>query len=144
MQSLRYSALALSLALAAFSTGCDFGPKMAGVTGTVTLDGNPAAGLQIEFHPKEAGQGTTAMGFTDTKGAYKLGYPGGKTGAPVGEYRVSITPSDLALMGDVTEKPDENKAKTSIPACYNSKTTLRVEVTPGENTANFDLKSAGE
>ena len=135
MQIAKYFGFGFALTLMMFAVGCDSGPQMGTVTGTITLDGAPAPSLEVSFNPVTAGTGTTALAYTDASGNYKLTYPGGKTGAPVGEYKVSISPA---------ETDGEAKAPASIPACYNTETTLTFTVAAGENTANFDLKSAGE
>lgn len=134
MQTAKYFVSGLAVAFLVSATGCDSGPKMGTVTGTVTLDGEPAAHLEVSFNPKTAGTGTTALGYTDSNGAYNLSYPGGKTGAPVGDYSVSIVGAELS---------DEGNPPVAIPACYNTETTLSFSVAPGENTANFDLESSG-
>lgn len=135
MQKAKYHVVCLALAFLVSAVGCDSGPEMGTVTGTVTIDGEPTAHLEVSFNPKTAGTGTTALGYTDSSGVYKLSYPGGKTGAPLGDYNVSIVGAEL---------DDESEGPIAIPACYNSQTTLSFTVAPGSNTANFDLKSSGE
>lgn len=127
----------LALALLVMAVGCDSGPEMGEVTGIVTIDDEPTANLEVSFDPKVAGSGTTAIGYTDASGAYQLSYPGGKIGAPLGEYSVSIVAAEM-------DEEEEAGPPISIPACYNSETTLSHTVTAGVNTANFNLKSAGE
>lgn len=109
---------------------------MAAVTGTVTIDGQPAKGLEVSFNPKDPSLGTTAMGYTDASGNYSLSYPGGKTGAPVGEYSVAIVAAEL--------DEEEGAKPVSIPAAYNTETTLAATVQSGENKIDFDLKSEGK
>lgn len=134
MQTVKYCAFGLALATMVLSLGCGSGPKMGTVSGTVTIDGKPAANLEVSFDPKEAGSGTTALGYTDASGVYKLSYPGGKTSPPVGEYTVSIVAAEV---------DGEAAPAAAIPAIYNTATTLTFTVNAGENTANFDLKSSG-
>ncbi|MFW6171395.1 MAG: hypothetical protein ACODAD_12960 [Planctomycetota bacterium] len=119
-------------ALAAFAllAGCDSGAQMGQVSGTVTLDGEPAPSLEVSFEPKDPSLGTTAMGYTQDDGSYQLHYPGSQTGAPVGEYSVSISPAET----------DAQTPPPSIPPKYNTETELSFTVEPGENTANFDLE----
>lgn len=135
MRLSKYFAFGFLSAIVVLAIGCDSGPKMGTVSGTVTMDGEPAANLEVSFNPKEAGSGTTAIGYTDASGTYHLSYPGGKTGAPVGDYGVSIVPA---------ETDGEGGSPISVPACYNTATTLSYTVNAGENTANFELKSAGK
>lgn len=133
MQTAKYLIFGFALALVGFTLGCgSAGPEMGTVTGTVTLDGSPAANLEVSFDPKAAGSGTTAIGYTDASGAYKLSYAGGKTGAPLGEYNVSIVAAEM---------DDADAPPVSIPARYNSNTELSFTVAAGDNTADFPLKS---
>lgn len=103
---------------------------MGKVTGKVTLDGQPTKDLQVSFNPKDANLGTTAVGYTKEDGAYELRYPGDKTGAPVGEYSVSIVPAEI---------DDINAVRPVIPPKYNSATELSRTVVKGDNEFNFEL-----
>jgi len=123
------------VAVVVFAVGCG-GEPTATVTGKVTIDGRPVANLEVSFNPKEAGTGTTALGFTDADGNYKLSYPGGKTKIPVGEYTVSIVPAE-------TDEA-QSRPPVIIPPCYNTATKLTASVKPGANTIDFPLKSSGE
>lgn len=135
MQSQKYFSLAVVFA-AAFTlmAGCDRGPKMGTVNGTVTLDDRPVANLEVTFNPKDPSLGTSAIGYTQADGTYSLYYPGSKLGAPVGEYTVSI-------VGSEGGEEEDAGPPVSVPARYNAKTTLSFTVKPGENTADFSLAS---
>jgi hypothetical protein len=85
--------LSMSLVLVAFVGGCNRGPaspKLLPVHGTVTLDGKPLSGVVVTFTPIGSTQGGGASCFTDSSGQYELLDRSGKTGAPVGAYRVSV------------------------------------------------------
>ena len=122
----------LSLVLVSF--GCGGGPKMNEVSGKITINGQvPTNMLEILFIPVEANKLGTANGGTDANGSYKLFYPGGKQGAPAGEYDVEIT-----VMPDSV---GEGQKEIRIPSKYNTKTTLKATVKPGVNeNVNFDLE----
>lgn len=120
-----------ALAAFAFLAGCDSGPEMGQVSGKVTINGEPAPSLEVSFDPKDPSLGTTAIGYTQDDGTYTLHYPGNQTGAPVGEYNVSIAPAET----------DSETPPPSVPAKYNTETELSFTVEPGENTANFELES---
>lgn len=70
---------------------------MGQVTGQVTLDGKPVAGLFVTFHPlMRVGElnATTrqAMGETDSEGRYSLSTKTPGDGAALGKHRVVLTP----------------------------------------------------
>ena len=118
--------VALAASLAA---GCSGGLNE--VTGTVTLDGKPVKGLEVNFEPIDPGIGTTATGYTQADGSYKLHYPGDKTGAPAGEYRVRIAGGE-----NDGEGPPIRVAKK-----YNKDSELKATITSGANVHNFEVTS---
>ena len=98
----------------------------------VRHDGQPLEGAEVKFVP-ESFLGTdykTATGVTDQNGVAMMSVPtdpqAGPPGVPPGFYRVEITKSGL-----------------KIPAKYNSRTILGVEVALDSETArigaHFDL-----
>jgi hypothetical protein len=98
--------------------------QLGSVSGQVTKGGQPQANVWLEFKP-EHGRPSTAR--TDANGRYTLSYTGQKPGALVGRHKVRLgTGGEVNGYGDV--KPE---------------TELRsedVEVKPGSNTLNFELK----
>jgi lysophospholipase L1-like esterase len=91
------------------------------LSGIVTLDGKPLANGTVTIHRGEKTASTTKVG---PKGTFTLvgKLPGGLV--PAGSYSVSINGK-------------------SVPARYSEreKSSLRVQLRPGENAINFDLKS---
>jgi hypothetical protein len=73
------------------------------------------------------------MGYTQADGTYKLHYPGDKTGAPSGDYTVTITGGD---------KGSEGGSPVRVASQFNSKSQLTATVKSGKNTFNFDVTSA--
>ena len=61
------------------------------VSGTVTLDGEPAEGVTVAFVPN--GEGREAYGMTNAQGRFVLTVPGTEagSGAVPGEYSVTFT-----------------------------------------------------
>ncbi len=120
-----------------FCVGCgDSGgsdqPELGTVSGIVTLDSQPLAGVIITFEPEK---GRASNGKTDASGNYELAYLSDAAGAVIGNHTVSIsTPQEAPT-------PPGETYKDPIPAKYNSKTTLKEEVKAGANTINFDLSS---
>lgn len=120
-------------------------PELGTVNGTVTLDGQPLAGVAVVFQPDN---GRPSRGMTDAQGKYELIYIRQTKGAKVGPHRVEIAPSED---GGVEETEGDSEggstagskpaAKSKIPARYNSKSELNVQVKSGDNKLNFELKS---
>ncbi len=112
--------------------GCGFGPDVGEVTGTVTLDGNPVPGLEVNFVPIETSLGTTATGYTQATGEYQLFLPGKKKKTPVGDYTVRIVAAEI-------DEPDGSPIR--IPAKYNVQSQLKATVTSGAQQHDFELTS---
>ncbi|HEV7282141.1 MAG TPA: carboxypeptidase-like regulatory domain-containing protein [Pirellulaceae bacterium] len=114
----------ISAVLLATTVGC--GPTLGSVSGTVTMDGQPVEGVQLDFEPVEGGAGAT--GFTDEQGNYGLMFPGRQEGAPPGEYFVRLTGA---------ERDDAEPLK--IPTKYNVESDLKRTVEAGSNDFDFEI-----
>ena len=116
--------------------------KLAPVSGTVTLAGEPLAGGVVSFQPiatagSDVGPGST--GRLDDEGRFVLLGPDGAHGAVVGEHWVRIyshSPESPAVDDvDASETTQER-----VPVHYNYRTTLRFHVPPsGTQSADFQL-----
>ena len=104
-------------------------PPLGKVTGHVTVNGEPLAGVIISFKPEV---GRAAAGLTDANGFYRLQYVQGVNGAKVGTSTVSFS------------WPTGSSGSVAIPEKYGSKSTLSEEVTSGSNTFDFDLEIESE
>lgn len=122
-------------------------PDLGQVTGTITLDGKPLAGVAVVFQPDD---GRPARGTTNSEGQYELTYIRDTKGAKVGPNRVEIAPSeegeeeaDVEYGDDEVQSAPNRSAskKPAVPARYNTKSELKVDVKPGENTFDFQLES---
>jgi hypothetical protein len=127
-RTLRSCAALAALAVVTFS-GC--GVKLAEVTGTVTVNGKPAAGLDVVFEPQSP-KGPPSFGVTKADGTYELKSRGRKKGAIIGTHRVSVNQGDVA----------EGVIPLTIPPKYNLKSELTTEVKSGANTYNIDIVGA--
>ncbi|MBI1348941.1 hypothetical protein GC163_21930 [bacterium] len=123
--------------------GTDFAPKLAPVTGTITVDGKPAEGLLVTFEPQidnsssskeKSIVGKPSLATTDTTGKYELSYSGGGKGAIVGKHLVRV--SAVEALG-----ADAPPAKFKIPDRYNTFSGLIEEVKDGPNTFDMDIKT---
>jgi hypothetical protein len=123
--------------------GC--GGRVAPVSGTVTLNGQPLPNALVSFQPiapeggKAAGPGST--GTTNEKGEFSLKTAAGQTGAYVCKHRVIISVVSAKPGGDDKRRggpPMEEK----VPARYNNKSELTFDVpSGGTRDAKFELKS---
>lgn len=112
-------------------------PKLAEVTGVITLDGKPVKAANVTFEPEavgENGRRRASSGTTERDGTYKLQYNPNALGATLGKHKVTIM--------KMSDNPDE-AGKHLVPPKYNDSNTsgLTAEVTQGENKFDFELKS---
>jgi hypothetical protein len=105
-------------------------PEIAPVAGRVTMDGQPLAGVSVVF---ESERSVLSFGNTDADGRYKLSYIRSAKGAGLGKNIVRIS---TPTMG-----PTSPLHKDSIPAIYNTQSTLAAAVVKGRNVFNFALES---
>lgn len=122
------------LILAASLAGCSVDQE--GVSGVVTLDGQPLSKAEVVFTPTEGGRPATAM--TNESGKYDLVYTIDQRGAPAGEYivRIRTATTTTGEDGRDVQSPEQ------VPANYNQQSELIVEVKEGaSNQFDFDLES---
>jgi hypothetical protein len=122
-------------------------PKMAPVSGVVTMDGKPLVGATVGFLP-ETGKGSTEMpvtssGKTNDKGEYTLRTAAGQDGAMVGKHKVTISLQAPEIVeGDRRRPRGGSRLADKVPPRYNTNSELKCEVPEGGKTdANFALKS---
>lgn len=120
-------------------------PELGQVTGVITLDEKPLAGVAVVFQPEN---GRPARGMTNAEGKYELTYIRQTKGTKIGPNRVEIAPSEEGEGAEEVESGDKEtqtakskSGKPVVPSRYNVKTELKADVKPGKNTFNFDLKS---
>jgi hypothetical protein len=125
--------------------GCGGGPDLATVSGKVTYDGKPLENATVGFYPLGAHSDILSSGRTNANGEYSLTVVGsGKSGAVVGDHRVSI--SVEPEQAGTSDLPADKQAKTRptrIPSKYQgSESQLKCTVpSGGKKDADFELKS---
>jgi hypothetical protein len=148
MAALRIAGIALALAAA----GCNRGPQLAHVTGTVTVDGKPIAGGTITFVPAK---GKAAIGSIGPDGRYTLTTFTADDGAIVGDHKVTIhaTKVGTGSMGYASLEDEVKGAKGKIlvpgrvdwvvPERYSSLATtdLTAAVHSGDQSIDFTVPS---
>jgi hypothetical protein len=125
--------------------GCQPTSRVAPVSGRVTLDGKPLAGVHVSFEPiapegkLDAGGGSYAI--ADADGKYKLlMVDGGRTGAVVGKHRVQFTAR--SQVPDDVDLPVRPPPSVMVPDKFNRNSTLTFDVpADGTSAANFELES---
>jgi hypothetical protein len=130
---LRYGILSLMTIIVLGLSGCEKGPKLVPVTGTVTLDGKPVETAGLLFLPVDS-SGTPGNGETDAQGRFQL-KTRSQVGAQVGKYYVGIVKSVYS---------NSPKPKWLTPQKYSDAKTsgLTAEVTAdGKNDFEFKMTS---
>lgn len=79
------------------------GPSLVPVTGSVTVDGKPANGATVIFHPTDKEQKLIPAASTDDGGKFKLA-TSTKVGAPVGSYDITVIWPDPSVQPSPAEK----------------------------------------
>ena len=146
MKNLFYSLLALCL-LGTF-VGCgDKAIKTEGVTGTISIDGEPTADVNVYFIPVDS-NGSSGYAKTDENGVYQLQTlaGAGNAGTTPGKYLVKFDYRIAVQNGTMIENGEEKPTFDSVRAiadkwCDEKTSGVEVEVVPGANTFDFDLTS---
>lgn len=125
----------LSIALLGSLFGCQRGPALGTVTGTVKVNGQPLPYAYVVFQPIDP-PGAYGSAYADETGEYVLQFSRARAGAPVGTHSVSIR----AARGEELDEGDVKLARIQIPEKYNSASELKREVKPGSNVHDFDLE----
>jgi hypothetical protein len=128
-----------SLAACFWLTGCS-GAKLPGVSGKVTMDGNPVDKATVVFNPIGE-SGRPAIGTTNSSGNYSLMFSSQTKGIKPGKYQVTIRTYSEPVDDGSGEMVGESRPET-IPDAYNAKTTLEADVPADGGTFNFELKSS--
>ena len=91
MQRWRWCAF-IGLIVAVTAGGCSSGNAVTDVEGTVTLNGQPLEGAQVQFlpDPVEGTTGPRSLGATDAQGRFKMTCDDNRSGAVVGKHRVLV------------------------------------------------------
>jgi hypothetical protein len=133
------SALAIGGCSADTSAPLDTFPRVA-VSGTITLSGTPLPQGRIQFDPAQGTTGPTAAAEI-SEGKFSIE----KSQGPVpGKYKIMISsrPPVKIKEGEAPQGTPKLKPET-IPARYNTKSTLETEVPPGgSNSLEFALKKS--
>lgn len=110
----------LLLASGCGSAAANSAPDLIPVTGLVTLDDKPIAGVTVMFNPLQGTKGTGAYGVTDAEGRYKLLHRSEHEGCQEGAYGVTfskITQPDGSPLPKDADRATVGMVE-QIPAAY--------------------------
>ena len=147
--------LGLLVLIIPLAVGCQrLDYQVAPVSGQVTLDGKPLAGVHVLFQPRAKGKqnlspGPGSTGTTDNEGRFELEtLEPTRRGAVVGTHIVRIStradsmidPSELDNLADMPDLPPVSKPpKVQLPPCWTDGSE-QFEVPPeGTDQANFHI-----
>jgi hypothetical protein len=133
----RFRALLLVTFLSTAVAGCAGSDGRIPIEGTVTYKGQPVPGGTIQFIPRDATRGTRE-GALLHEGQYALPP---KNGLFPGTYHVSISSVQSGTPAADAPPGAPRGGKQLLPEKYNTKSQLRIEVTPtAEHVFNFNLE----
>jgi hypothetical protein len=125
--------------LCVLAVGCDSGPTLLPVTGKVTVDGQPAAGAVLLFHPATKANPFVSSATTGADGSFSI-ITDTKPGIPAGDYKVTATypdpshkPSDTEIMMGTAE-PGQDLLKGR----YVSRDASTLKVTIDSSTTQLE------
>lgn len=147
--------------------GCGGGKpyKLATVSGTVTLDGEPVANAEVYFEPQPVDDninvGPSSIGTTDSQGKFTLTTRFKEEGAVVGPHKVFIQyagfdpeaedAAKAAMQEAKQDKEDEGGAKSDLSAAKKQKKIplkysdegdgMDATVESGDNNFDFPLNT---
>ncbi|MHC2071005.1 hypothetical protein ACYFX5_26330 [Bremerella sp. T1] len=123
----------LATCLLLFSVvGCSSGTTGV-VTGVVTIDGEPADGIEVMFSPV-GHDGAPAMGFTRDGGKFQLMQGRGNRSISAGKYKVSVT----RLADEESGKPSKGIARQFKTP---NDSPITEEIVPGKNQIDIPIAS---
>lgn len=123
------------LLLALLICGCDE-PNVGLISGSVQVDGKPAKTGAITFIPVDGKSGTA--GAVIEAGKYNA------IDVPIGSHKVEIRVSKVVgqkKLYDTPDSPVKPLMQEVLPAKFNTKTELLLDVKPGKNEKDYDLSS---
>ena len=113
------------------------------LTGSVTVDGQPAGGVSLSFVPQEGTSGAGGFATTDDQGQFTVKHRSGDAGIEPGTYKVTmsrmLTPDGNPVPAG--ESAMDHNATESLPAQYTSADTspVQTEVTEGMEPVAYEV-----
>ena len=133
----RGAAWCLAGLVAALAAGCGGTDGRIPVTGTLTLDGAPLAGVLVRFHASLDTKGNGGYALTDSAGRFNATTLQARPGLYPGDYAVT-----LAYSEDSNE-PQPVAAPSQIPGVYANPESTPLKMTIAGSRAELALKATG-
>ena len=163
---MKRTAIILCLVIPVFALGCSREnrpeglPKLYPTTIRIMMDGKPLDGASVNLVSENTGQWLVS-GQTNGNGIVEILTHGQFKGAPVGNYAVCVKkthweegptsktpmPTEPFEQTAYRKKVElERKAYEAVEASFSAQATtpLKMEVTTGKNTQEFEVKSSGK
>lgn len=138
----------IALGAMVFATGCpEGGPKVYQVTGAVTIGGQPAKDVNVNFQPVDP-KGLMASG-TVNNGTYELvSGSEGKKGTSAGKYKVYLSVNNAAASEAMMKAGPSSGGPPAAPvapyaAAYGSADTTPLEVEVKTSANKIDVVVPG-
>jgi hypothetical protein len=122
------------LVWAALGAGCKPSVTLAPVSGKVTMDGQPVTAGQVSLIPMDDKTLKDLCTGSIENGEYKI-FTGGSEGAPLGKYKVTVTPSMVPTGGAKSPSMPFNRKFSEA-----NSTPLTIEVVSSPAAGAYDLK----
>jgi len=131
------STVVLATLTAILQAGCDQGPPVGNITGEVIFDGQPVKDGHVLFTPMDGMGQTGGAAVRDGKFTAEK--------VPVGKMKVELHGNKVVgqqpAYEGVKNSPMIDVVQEMLPAKYNSKSDLTLEVKKGNQDVKYDLKS---
>ncbi len=134
----RYVDVAGLIFLLCFIVGCESGSKLVPATGKITVDGKPAEGAVILFHPEGSNEIKSVSSAVSKADGSFVPVTDSEPGIPVGSYKLSVNwpdasvkPTETQLMMGTAE-PGPDLLKGRYISKDKSKLTTEVTATTTE------------
>ena len=130
----KFNICVLLLLAAVLMAGCSGGDGRKGLSGTVTVNGQPLETGSINFRPAPGTKGNTS-GCAIENGEFTIA---AEDGLPVGKYKVTV--QAFRKTGRMVQDPQMGRVPDMQPVSFMEAGTLEAEITAdGDNRFEFKL-----
>lgn len=116
------------------AAGCGGSDGRVPVSGTVTLDGRPAAGVTVWFHASPKTKGNGGYADTDAAGSFTATTHQARPGLYPGEYAITVTAAGARSGSD-----DGASTRGPVPGVYTRPETTPFRITIDGRQGPLDL-----
>ena len=118
-------------------------PDVKPAQGVVTLNGQPAPNLMLQFSPITWPEGTPVLAATavsDAAGKFVLLAHDGRPGVTAGKHKVTVLDNNLNV--EEENGPNAKKLVNRVPRSYSATTTtpIEIEIVAGQSEYEVNVK----